>query len=72
MVIQENLGMVEIRLVLFTPYGPAGARLRRGVPLPNNEVFDFPNTRDGRLAAEECRDKLNDYIKRHHGKKEKK
>ena len=47
-------------LVLHTPIGPAGPRLRRGVELPV-KAFRFPNTEEGRIQAERAQAHLQDY-----------
>ena len=47
-------------LVLSTPFGPAGPRLRRGVELPV-KAFSFPNTEEGRIQAERAKGHLQDY-----------
>jgi hypothetical protein len=51
-------------LVLNTPFGPAGARLQRGVELPIN-TFRFPNTPEGRISADRAQAHLQDYVDRY-------
>lgn len=55
---------ITIRLCLFTPTGPAGSRLERGVPLPLKS-FDFPDTEEGRRQADEAREALQNYVTRY-------
>lgn len=59
------LTKVEIRLALYTQTGPAGWRLERAAPLPIKQ-FDFPDTPDGRQAAEQAREHLADYVTKYH------
>jgi len=47
-------------LVLHTPFGPAGPRLRRAVELPV-KAFRFPNTEEGRIQADRAQGHLQDY-----------
>ncbi len=56
---------VEIRLCLYTTYGPAGPRLERGTPLPVKQ-FDFPDTEEGRRAAEQAKEHLQNYVTKYH------
>lgn len=54
----------HLRLVLFTEAGNiAGFRLQRGTPLPVDS-FNFPDTEEGRAAAERAVKAMEDYMKK--------
>jgi hypothetical protein len=55
--------VISIRLSLHTEFGPVGPRLERGVPMPK-PPYDFPDTPEGREAAEAKREEILRYIER--------
>lgn len=56
---------ISLRLALYTDFGPAGIRLRRGTPLPVSR-FDFPDTPEGRKEAEIAQEQMQQYVDRYH------
>ncbi len=52
---------LSIRLTICTPFGPVGARLSRGLPMPRYEQT-YPDTPEGREAAEHDMRNLSKYI----------
>lgn len=56
---------ISLRLALWTEYGPCGARLQRGVPLPTYD-FNFPDTEEGRRQAVLAQGQIQDYVDRYH------
>ena len=52
---------LSIRLTICTPFGPVGARLSRGLPMPRYEQT-YPDTPEGREAAERDMENLRRYI----------
>lgn len=55
--------MIQIRLSLHTEFGPVGPRLERGTPMPR-APYDFPDTPEGREAAEVKKEEILRYIER--------
>jgi len=52
---------LSIRLTICAPYGPVGARLSKGLPMPRYEQT-YPDTPEGREAAERDLINLRKYI----------
>ena len=52
---------LSIRLTICTPYGPVGARISRGLPMPRYEST-YPDTPEGREQAERDLINLRTYI----------
>jgi hypothetical protein len=59
---------ISIRLVLYTDLGPAGFRLERGTSLPVDR-FDFDDTPEGRIQAEDARAQMQPYCDKFHAPK---
>ena len=61
----QPLTPVTQMIVLCTPFGLAGPRLERGVPLPIKE-FIFPKTDEGQRKADEAQQHLQNYVNKYH------
>ena len=54
---------IEIRLALYSQFGPVGHRLEKEARMP--KPWDFPDTEEGRIEAEQQKAKLQEYCDRH-------